>query len=84
MGNDWLGVWAWVGVKNVCVCVEEGLNEAMWGLNTGGLTTAERSQGGVDPLCTYTHTRSHANTLYTVTYAHTDTHRSLLPMQLAS
>ena len=55
--DHWWGMIGWGGrdgwgVENVCVCVCVcvWLNEPMWGLNTGGLTTAERSEGGVDPL----------------------------------
>lgn len=43
---------------SVCVCARGGINEPMWGLNTGGLTTAERSQGGVDPHCIHIHTQA--------------------------
>lgn len=53
----------------------------MWGLNTGGLTTAERSQGGVDPHCTLLHTRKHPVQLLKYTHAHTG---PLFLMQLAS
>lgn len=74
--DHWWGMIGWgcrglVGVKIVCVLVCRGLNGPMWGLNTWGLTTAERSQGGVDPLCAHTHTCKHTVYSYSHTQAHT-------------
>ena len=70
----------------VCVFLCVGrINEPMWGLNTGGLTTAERSQGGVDPHCTLLHTRKHPVQLLKYTHIRSHTYTGpLFLMQLAS